>query len=152
MKSGGFYFLLIAVFISAAMYFYQEGDIPFFRAKAPALPAPVIIGGGMVKIEVLRTGAGRTARSGSVVKAAYTAKFQDGSVFELVKADRPELLALGTGDLIRGLDEGLRGVQPGEIRRLTIAPDYAFGRSGNPVMGIPANVVVIYEIEVLGIQ
>ncbi|KAL8167558.1 hypothetical protein V2J09_009057 [Rumex salicifolius] len=48
-----------------------------------------------------------------------------------------------------GWDEGVLGMQVGEVARLTCSPDYAYGTSGFPAWGIKPNSVLVFEIEVL---
>jgi FK506-binding protein 2 len=59
----------------------------------------------------------------------------------------PLTFVLGHGDVIKGWDEGLLDMCPGEKRRLTIQPIYGYGiRAVGP---IPANSVLIFETELV---
>lgn len=53
--------------------------------------------------------------------------------------------------MIKGWDEGLLGMKVGEKRKLTIAPNLAYG---NRAVGgvIPANSTLIFETELVKIQ
>ncbi|KAF8377351.1 hypothetical protein HHK36_030728 [Tetracentron sinense] len=51
-----------------------------------------------------------------------------------------------------GWDEGVMGMQVGEVARLQCSPDYAYGPSGFPAWGIQPNSVLVFEIEVLSLQ
>nr|GMD02821.1 peptidyl-prolyl cis-trans isomerase FKBP12 [Ipomoea batatas] len=51
-----------------------------------------------------------------------------------------------------GWDEGVMGMQIGEVARLRCSPDYGYGSSGFPAWGIQPNSVLVFEIEVLGAQ
>lgn len=56
---------------------------------------------------------------------------------------------VGKGQVIKGWDEGLLDMCVGEKRKLTIQPDWGYGSRG---MGpIPANSVLIFETELMGI-
>ncbi|WRX27585.1 FKBP-type peptidyl-prolyl cis-trans isomerase domain - like 10 [Theobroma cacao] len=46
-------------------------------------------------------------------------------------------------------DEGVMGMQVGEVARLRCSPDYAYGAGGFPAWGIQPNSVLDFEIEVL---
>ncbi|WRX14917.1 FKBP-type peptidyl-prolyl cis-trans isomerase domain - like 9 [Theobroma cacao] len=48
-----------------------------------------------------------------------------------------------------GWDEGVMGMQVGEVARLRCSPDYAYGAGGFPAWGIQPNSVLDFEIEVL---
>lgn len=51
-----------------------------------------------------------------------------------------------------GWDEGVIGMQIGEVARLRCSPDYAYGAGGFPAWGIQPNSVLDFEIEVLSVQ
>ncbi|CAH2062642.1 unnamed protein product [Thlaspi arvense] len=51
-----------------------------------------------------------------------------------------------------GWDEGVMGMQVGEVARLRCSPDYAYGAGGFPAWGIQPNSVLDFEIEVLGVK
>jgi peptidylprolyl isomerase len=53
--------------------------------------------------------------------------------------------------LTTGWDEGVMGMQLGEIARLKCSPDYAYGASGFPAWGIHPNSVLVFEVEVISI-
>ncbi|KAE8670043.1 Peptidyl-prolyl cis-trans isomerase FKBP12 [Hibiscus syriacus] len=55
-------------------------------------------------------------------------------------------------DLIDRWDEGVVGMQVGEVARLLCSPDYAYGAGGFPAWGIQTNSVLDFEIEVLRAQ
>jgi FK506-binding protein 2 len=63
--------------------------------------------------------------------------------------DSPLPLTLGAGQVIRGWDEGLKDMCPGEKRKLTIQPEWAYGdRAMGP---IPKNSVLVFETELVKI-
>jgi FK506-binding protein 2 len=61
----------------------------------------------------------------------------------------PLSFVVGNGQVIKGWDQGLLDMCPGEKRLLTIQPDWAYGaRAMGP---IPANSVLIFETELVAI-
>ena len=63
---------------------------------------------------------------------------------------QPLSFHVGKGQVIRGWDEGLLDMCPGEKRTLTIQPEWAYGsRSMGP---IPADSVLIFETEMVKIN
>ena len=57
---------------------------------------------------------------------------------------------VGKGQVIKGWEEGLLDMCPGEKRKLTIQPEWGYGTRG---MGpIPANSVLIFETELVSIN
>ena len=49
-------------------------------------------------------------------------------------------------------DEGVIGMQLGEIAKIHCSPDYAYGAGGFPAWGIMPNSELVFEIEVLSIK
>ncbi|KAI0494810.1 hypothetical protein KFK09_024953 [Dendrobium nobile] len=91
-----------------------------------------------VQKEILKTGNGTKPVRGQNVTVHCT-----GFDGELYKA------RVGLGS---GWDEGVLGMEVGEIARLQCSPDYAYGANGFPAWGIQPNSVLVFEIEVLGAQ
>lgn len=96
-------------------------------------------------------GEGLVAEAGDVLTVHYVGTFTDGRVFDSSRdSNSPFSFTLGTGGVIRGWDEGLVGMKVGGRRTLVIAPDYGYGPQA--VGSIPANSVLIFDVELLGIQ
>jgi len=49
-------------------------------------------------------------------------------------------------------DEGVIGMQLGEIAKIHCSPDYAYGAGGFPAWGIMPNSELVFEIEVLSFK
>lgn len=64
---------------------------------------------------------------GSTVLLHYTAMLKNGKVVESTGGD-PVRVTIGQGKVMRGLEEALEGMSPGESRRVTIPPEKAYGR------------------------
>jgi peptidylprolyl isomerase len=62
---------------------------------------------------------------------------------------KPFTFNVGAGSVIKGWDEGVIGMELGEIAKLDCTPDYAYGSGGFPAWGIMPNSRLIFEIEVL---
>jgi FK506-binding protein 2 len=74
----------------------------------------------------------------------------DGSEFDAsYNRGQPLSFHVGKGQVIKGWDQGLLDMCPGEKRTLTIQPDWGYGARG---MGpIPANSVLKFETELVSI-
>uniref|UniRef100_A0A8C5HSY9 peptidylprolyl isomerase n=1 Tax=Gouania willdenowi TaxID=441366 RepID=A0A8C5HSY9_GOUWI len=61
------------------------------------------------------------SRKGDVLNMHYTGKLEDGTEFDSsIPRDRPFTFTLGTGQVIKGWDQGLLGMCEGEKRKLVI--------------------------------
>ncbi|MCX7140425.1 MAG: FKBP-type peptidyl-prolyl cis-trans isomerase [Proteobacteria bacterium] len=104
-----------------------------------------------LNIEDLATGEGEAATAGHSVTVHYTGWLVSGSKFDSSK-DRndPFVFNLGAGQVIRGWDEGVQGMQVGGRRKLTIPPDLGYGARGAGG-AIPPNATLVFEVELLAI-
>lgn len=107
---------------------------------------------GQLKIEVLQEGAGILADKNDTVSVHYSGYLQDGTKFDSsVDRGQPFSFVLGTNFVIKGWEYGILGMQPGEKRKLTIAPELAYGVAGAGNI-IPPNATLIFEVELLEIK
>jgi len=102
------------------------------------------------KAEDVTVGTGELAQTGNTVRAHYVGKLTNGQVFDS-SLDRgtPIEFTLGVGQVIRGWDEGIVGMREGGKRILTIAPEFGYG--DRAVGAIPANSVLVFEVELVDI-
>lgn len=108
-------------------------------------------------IEILAQGSGASAESGKTVAVHYTGTLEDGTVFDSsVQRGTPIEFALGTGQVIRGWDEGVVGMEIGEKRRLTIPADLGYGDRGvtlsDGTVLIPGGATLIFDVELVSIK
>ena len=66
-------------------------------------------------------------REGDRVHVHYTGRLRDGQVFDSSDGGEPLEFQVGTGEVIKGFDDGVRGMSVGEQRTLEIAPTEAYG-------------------------
>jgi len=67
------------------------------------------------------------AKDGDKVKVHYTGKLDDGSVFDTSDGRDPLEFTLGEGQIIPGFEAGVRGMQPGDSKTVTVPADQAYG-------------------------
>ncbi|MCJ8732922.1 hypothetical protein PDJAM_G00216460 [Pangasius djambal] len=109
-----------------------------------------------VKIEVLFLPENCTqkARKGDLLHAHYDGYLaKDGSQFycsRSAKDGQPHWFVHGVGEIIKGLDLGLKDMCPGEKRKVTVPPSLAFGEKGKDP--VPPNATVIFEVELLHVR
>ncbi|KAF2032287.1 hypothetical protein EK21DRAFT_87409 [Setomelanomma holmii] len=94
----------------------------------------------------------RKTVAGDKINVHYRGTLEkDGSEFDAsYNRGQPLSFTVGQGQVIKGWDQGLLSMCPGEKRKLTIQPDWAYGsRGAGP---IPANSVLIFETELVSID
>jgi FKBP-type peptidyl-prolyl cis-trans isomerase len=104
-----------------------------------------------LKYTDLKLGQGDAADTGKVLEVHYSGWLENGVKFDSSIDDRPFTFRLGTGDAIKGWDEGLMGMKAGGKRRLVIPPELGFGKQGVGSV-VPPNAVLIYEFELLAVR
>ena len=70
---------------------------------------------------------GQTVANGDLVRVHYVGRLEDNSVFDSTEGREPLSFEAGSGDVIRGFDEGVMGMQVGETRRVVIPPEEGYG-------------------------
>ena len=100
----------------------------------------------------IKIGNGATAAKGDYVSVHYTGWFTNGTKFDSSK-DRstPFKFPLGHEKVIKGWDEGVLGMEIGEIRRLTIPSELGYGARGAGGR-IPPNATLIFKIELVAVK
>ncbi len=68
-----------------------------------------------------------TVEEGNTVKIHYTGKLEDGSVFDSSEGKEPLTFKVGEGKIIKGFDEGVRGMSVGDEKDLVITPADGYG-------------------------
>ncbi|KAJ3482236.1 hypothetical protein NLI96_g7106 [Meripilus lineatus] len=93
------------------------------------------------------------AQQGDKIKVHYTGKlFSNGKKFDSsLDRGEPLPLILGAGQVIRGWDEGLKGMCQGEKRTLTIPSNMAYGSRGFGNI-IPPNSVLVFDVELVDLN
>lgn len=157
--------LALAVVIT---FFILPGLWPWGTAAAPTEQEPVQITTSqnesatmptettpitqlMMKDTVVGTGA--AAAAGDSVTVNYVGSLTNGTVFD-ASANHGTTgftFTLGTGQVIKGWDEGIVGMKEGGKRQLLIPASLAYGEQaiGNV---IPANSALVFEVELLKVQ
>ncbi|KAJ8255067.1 hypothetical protein GJAV_G00200570 [Gymnothorax javanicus] len=92
------------------------------------------------------------SRKGDVLHMHYTGKLEDGTEFDSsIPRNQPFTFTLGTGQVIKGWDQGLLGMCEGEKRKLVIPSELGYGDRGAPPK-IPGGATLIFEVELLTIE
>uniref|UniRef100_A0A673ZG54 peptidylprolyl isomerase n=1 Tax=Salmo trutta TaxID=8032 RepID=A0A673ZG54_SALTR len=96
------------------------------------------------------------SRKGDVLNMHYTGKLEDGTEFDSsIPRNQPFTFTLGTGQVIKGWDQGLLGMCEGEKRKLVI-PSELGERFLLCVRNYPVSptggATLIFEVELLSIE
>jgi len=103
-----------------------------------------------LRYRIFKEGTGPKPEKGDKVKVHYTGKLTDGTVFDSSKGRGPFEFKVGTGQVIRGWDEGVVDMKVGEVRELVIPPNLGYGSRGAGNL-IPPNSTLVFEVEMLEI-
>jgi FKBP-type peptidyl-prolyl cis-trans isomerase FkpA len=105
-----------------------------------------------LKFRDLSKGKGQRPRVGQTVVVHYTGWLTNGKKFDSsVDRGEPFEFVLGTGQVIKGWDEGVKGMNIGGKRRLTIPPQLGYGQQGAG-NSIPPNATLVFEVELLRVK
>lgn len=101
-------------------------------------------------IKDTKVGDGKTAETGDMIWVLYTGKLANGTVFDTTekRQNKPFVLTLGAGEVIKGWDQGLVGMKVGGKRTIGIPYELGYGEAGNPPT-IPAKSDLYFDVELL---
>ena len=117
----------------------------------PSLMATEKVMAEELQIEILNEGDGDVATPGMKVTVHYEGRLTDGTVFDTsYSRGQPFGFTLGSGQVIRGWEEGVAGMKIGEKRRLTIPPELGYGERGAGAL-IPPNATLVFDVELIAL-
>lgn len=134
----------------------NDADHPVVFARVtPAAASPArTLDGGLTIITLVppAPGAPVLADNGELT-AHYTGWLTDGTRFDTSRQQGREPFKIRIpGPVIKGWNEGLKGIAKGERRRIIIPPELGYGDRGAGRGLIPANSTLIFDVEALYID
>ncbi|KAI4523552.1 hypothetical protein K525DRAFT_361235 [Schizophyllum commune Loenen D] len=126
----------------------KEGKAKEGKGEAAA-PVERELPGG-IKVKDVKIGDGSKATKGKTVGMRYIGKLTNGKQFDANTKGKPFTFHLGKGEVIKGWDEGIVGMQVGGERQLTIPPAMGYGKRG--MDGIPANSTLVFDVKLLSVK
>jgi FKBP-type peptidyl-prolyl cis-trans isomerase FkpA len=132
-----------------------------------AAAAPVVVGSatpGPAAEQLIITdtvvGTGKEATVGATVYMHYSgwlyrplAKQMHGKLFDSsIPRGEPLDFVLGAGRVIKGWDQGIKGMKVGGKRTLIIPSELAYGSRPSPGSNIPPNSALIFDVELVDVK
>ena len=137
----------IAVFVVGFFFIFGQGLISLFTNNK----IDIVSQSSQVLKQDITTGLGDEAVVGSRVTVNYVGRFVDGTIFDSsVSRNEPFQFVLGTGQVIKGWDEGIVGMKVGGKRTLSIPAEFGYG--ANDYGPIPGGSTLIFEVELLKVE
>lgn len=118
----------------------------------PTIDAPDTPPAKELVVETLQEGDGEAIAMGDLMVADYLGQtWKEDKVFDnSYDRGQPIALPIGSGQVIKGLDEGLVGAKVGSRVLLSIPPDKGYGPQGNPQAGIKGDDTLVFLLDVIG--
>ncbi|MBL7959742.1 FKBP-type peptidyl-prolyl cis-trans isomerase [bacterium] len=105
-----------------------------------------------LKYIVTKKGSGEPAKIGFAADVGYKGFFADGKVFDQSQdREKPFSFVLGSGQVIKGWEEGVALMHVGDQFQLIIPPQLAYGKKGIPGV-IPPNATLLFDVELLSVR
>jgi FKBP-type peptidyl-prolyl cis-trans isomerase FkpA len=107
----------------------------------------------------LKRGSGNPIVAGQYAVVQYTGWLYEPSAPEnkgrefdsSSNTGKPFRFRVGAGEVIKGWDQGVLGMQPGGQRRLIIPPGLAYGDQGAGGV-IPPGATLVFDVDLIGIE
>jgi peptidylprolyl isomerase len=148
--------LALAVLLAACVISEKKPAAP----SAPAASQPeeavdqsktVTTPSGLKYID-MKVGEGQSPTTGQAVTVHYTGRLANGNKFDSsVDRGQPFTFVIGTGQVIKGWDEGVATMKVGGQRRLIIPPQLGYGSRGFSNV-IPPNSELHFDVELLDVR
>ena len=143
---------VISIWFSIEGQINSNNDVRATDATKPALMAAPSTNKKLV-IDILKPGTGNKILSGNTAVVHYTGTLPSGIKFDSSydhKNAMPFKFKLGSGQVIKGWELGVKGMKVGEKRKLTIPSEMAYGAAGKPGK-IPPGSTLFFTIELMEI-
>lgn len=100
--------------------------------------------------KIIKNGKGEITESGKKVIINYNIRLLDGTICYHSDSTGVKTFTIGTGNVEKGLEEGILFLQEGDIASFIMPPHLAHGLIGDGIR-IPARAIIIYHVELLSV-
>ena len=150
-KSHFFFLLVVSIGLIGAIKEFALAKDKASSGPTKVFGKPVTTPSGLQYWD-LKVGTGAAAGASKMVKVHYTGWLLSGKKFDSsVDRGQPFEFELGTGQVIKGWDQGVVGMKVGGKRQLRIPPALGYGQQGAG-SDIPPNATLIFDVELLGVK
>lgn len=128
----------------------RVADAP--AGRAPVVTMPRSAPPGRLQVRTLVRGDGPAVRAGQLAVLQYGGYFwRDGKVFDSSwSAGHPSAAVMGTGQVMKGWDQGLVGQRVGSRVLLVVPPSLGYGAKGLAQFGIRGSDTLVFVVDLLG--
>jgi FKBP-type peptidyl-prolyl cis-trans isomerase len=119
---------------------------------APPVHIPQTTPSAKLQVQTLIQGTGSVVKKGQLLIAQYEGViWRNGKVFNSTwKSGAPAGFQIGTGQVIKGWDDGLVGKRVGSRVLLVVPPADGYGKSGSAQAGIKGTDTLVFVVDILG--
>lgn len=133
-----------ATLLVGAYCFAQSSDQP--AASTQPAEQKTVTPSGLTIIEQGSDDVG--AQAGDRVTVHYTGRLENGTIFDSsMTRGQPFTFTIDASQVIKGWDEGVKGMKCGQKRQLIVPAELGYGSRKMP--GIPANSTLVFDVQVL---
>jgi len=108
-----------------------------------------------VSYEVVKAGTGPKPDIGELVAIRFAAYYGDRKIDDIFDTPEPYYTRLGSGGLLKGVEQTLPLMKVGDRWKLTVPSTLAFGPKGRPASAgkprIPGDAEITFEVEMVGL-
>lgn len=146
--------VVVAIFIFLGFFGVgtsQQPEVKSGVTAAQELLNDISKTGTVTALAVIDTvdGTGDAAKAGDTISVNYIGVLPNGTVFDASEGRGVFTFTLGSGQVIKGWDQGLLGIRVGGTRLIAIPPELAYGAQA--VGQIPANSALIFQVQLVSI-
>ena len=127
----------------------KEKGVKFLAENAKKEGIKQLEGG--IQVKELKAGTGPSPKPTDTVKVHYTGKLINGTKFDS-SVDRGEPATFPVNRVIKGWQMAIPQMKVGSKWMIYIPSDLAYGPQGSPSGGIGPDEVLVFEVELLGIE
>ena len=102
-----------------------------------------------LQYRILRSGFGAHPTLADTVQISYSARLINSKLVDTASTDLPAVMTVGNA--LRGLNEALQLMQPGDHWELVVPPELAFGSKGTPDGNVPPGQTLMFDITLISV-